>query len=43
MEQAFLKILSFNLCTPTAYVFINTYAVLCDMPEKLKNLTLVSV
>ncbi|KAL7734535.1 hypothetical protein ACLKA6_010850 [Drosophila palustris] len=40
MEQAFLKILSFNLCTPTAYVFINTYAVLCDMPQKLKNLTL---
>lgn len=41
MEQVFLKILSFNLCTPTPYVFINTYAVLCDMPEKLKALTLV--
>ncbi|KAH8419550.1 hypothetical protein KR222_005226 [Zaprionus bogoriensis] len=40
MEQVFLKILSFNLCTPTPYVFINTYAVLCDMPEKLKSLTL---
>ncbi|ALC44477.1 CycA [Drosophila busckii] len=40
LEQVLLKILSFNLCTPTAYVFINTYAVICDMPEKLKNLTL---
>ncbi|XP_017059417.1 G2/mitotic-specific cyclin-A [Drosophila ficusphila] len=40
MEQVILKILSFDLCTPTAYVFINTYAVLCDMPEKLKFLTL---
>lgn len=42
MEQVILKILSFDLCTPTAYVFINTYAVLCDMPEKLKYMTLVS-
>lgn len=41
MENVFLKILSFNLCTPTPYVFINTYAVLCDMPEKLKYMTLV--
>ncbi|KAH8286899.1 hypothetical protein KR018_007718 [Drosophila ironensis] len=40
MEQVILKILSFDLCTPTAYVFINTYAVMCDMPEKLKYLTL---
>ncbi|KAH8370018.1 hypothetical protein KR093_001892 [Drosophila rubida] len=40
MEQVFLKILTFNLCTPTAYVFINTYGVLCDMNDKLKNLTL---
>ncbi|EDW94205.1 G2/mitotic-specific cyclin-A isoform X1 [Drosophila yakuba] len=40
MEQVILKILSFDLCTPTAYVFINTYAVLCDMPEKLKFMTL---
>ncbi|XP_020802019.1 G2/mitotic-specific cyclin-A isoform X2 [Drosophila serrata] len=40
MEQVILKILSFDLCTPTAYVFINTYAVLCDMPDKLKYLTL---
>nr|BAA01628.1 cyclin A [Drosophila melanogaster] len=40
MEQVILKILSFDLCTPTAYVFINTYAVLCDMPEKLKYMTL---
>nr|XP_036671379.1 G2/mitotic-specific cyclin-A [Drosophila suzukii] len=40
MEQVILKILSFDLCTPTAYVFINTYSVLCDMPERLKFLTL---
>ncbi|XP_016970531.1 G2/mitotic-specific cyclin-A [Drosophila rhopaloa] len=40
MEQVILKILSFDLCTPTAYVFINTYAVLCDMPDRLKFLTL---
>ncbi|KAH8261495.1 hypothetical protein KR044_010316 [Drosophila immigrans] len=42
MEQVFLKILNFSLSTPTPYVFVNTYAVLSDMPEKLKNLTLVS-
>ncbi|EDV97219.1 G2/mitotic-specific cyclin-A [Drosophila grimshawi] len=40
MENVFLKILSFNLCTPTPYVFINTYAVMSDMPEKLKCMTL---
>lgn len=40
MEQVILKILSFDLCTPTAYVFINTYAVMCEMPERLKYLTL---
>ncbi|XP_034657981.1 G2/mitotic-specific cyclin-A isoform X2 [Drosophila subobscura] len=40
MEQVILKTLSFDLCTPTAYVFVNTYAVMCDMPEKLKSLTL---
>ncbi|XP_017136112.1 G2/mitotic-specific cyclin-A [Drosophila miranda] len=40
MEQVILKTLSFDLCTPTAYVFINTYSVMCDMPEKLKSLTL---
>ncbi|EDW79356.1 uncharacterized protein Dwil_GK13671 [Drosophila willistoni] len=40
MEQVILKVLSFDLCTPTAYVFVNTYAVLSDMPERLKYLTL---
>ncbi|KAH8280734.1 hypothetical protein KR054_004953, partial [Drosophila jambulina] len=39
-ERSMLRILSFDLCTPTAHVFINTYAVLCDMPDKLKYLTL---
>ncbi|XP_075160379.1 cyclin A [Haematobia irritans] len=40
MEQIILKILSFDLCTPTAYVFINTYSVLTDIPDKVKFLTL---
>ncbi|KAH8315327.1 hypothetical protein KR074_009791 [Drosophila pseudoananassae] len=40
MEQVILKILSFDLCTPSAYVFINTYAVMCEMPERLKYLSL---
>ncbi|XP_030385511.1 G2/mitotic-specific cyclin-A [Scaptodrosophila lebanonensis] len=40
MEQIILKILSFDLCTPTPYVFVNTYAVLTDIPERLKYLTL---
>uniref|UniRef100_A0A034WTK0 G2/mitotic-specific cyclin-A n=1 Tax=Bactrocera dorsalis TaxID=27457 RepID=A0A034WTK0_BACDO len=39
MEQIILKILAFDLCTPTAYVFINTYAVLLNMTDKLKFLT----
>ncbi|XP_036327091.1 G2/mitotic-specific cyclin-A isoform X2 [Rhagoletis pomonella] len=39
MEQIILKILAFDLCTPTAYVFINTYAVLLDMTDRLKYLT----
>lgn len=42
MEQIILKILAFDLCTPTAYVFINTYAVLLDMTDRLKFLTQVS-
>ncbi|TMW40934.1 hypothetical protein DOY81_013986, partial [Sarcophaga bullata] len=40
MEQIILKILAFDLCTPTAYVFINTYSVLIDIPDKVKFLTL---
>ncbi|KAM7358088.1 cyclin A isoform 1-T3 [Cochliomyia hominivorax] len=40
MEQIILKILAFDLCTPTAYVFINTYSVLVDIPDKVKFLTL---
>lgn len=39
MEQIILKILAFDLCTPTAYVFINTYAVLLNVTDKLKFLT----
>ncbi|XP_062133366.1 G2/mitotic-specific cyclin-A [Drosophila sulfurigaster albostrigata] len=40
MEQVFLKILTFNLSTPTPYVFMTTYGVMSDMPEKLKSLAL---
>lgn len=40
MEQIILKILSFDLCIPTSYVFLNTYAVLYDMPDKVKFLAL---
>ncbi|XP_017085700.1 G2/mitotic-specific cyclin-A-like [Drosophila eugracilis] len=40
MEQVILKNLCFDLSTPTAYVFINTFAALCDMPERLKFLAL---
>ncbi|XP_054729744.1 G2/mitotic-specific cyclin-A-like [Anastrepha obliqua] len=39
MEQIILKILAFDLCTPTAFVFVNTYATLLDMTDKLKFLT----
>ncbi|XP_054731830.1 G2/mitotic-specific cyclin-A-like [Anastrepha obliqua] len=39
MEQIILKILAFDLCTPTAYVFVNTYATLLDMTDRLKFLT----
>lgn len=38
MEQIILKILSFDLCIPTAYAFLNTYAVLYDMPYQVKFL-----
>ncbi|XP_067643756.1 G2/mitotic-specific cyclin-A isoform X2 [Eurosta solidaginis] len=39
MEQIILKILAFDLCTPTAFVFINTFAVLLNMTDRLKFLT----
>ncbi|XP_055907252.1 G2/mitotic-specific cyclin-A [Eupeodes corollae] len=38
MEQIILKILSFDLCIPTSYAFLNTYAVLYDMPHQVKFL-----
>lgn len=38
MEQIILKILSFDLCIPTSYAFLNTYAVLYDMPYQVKFL-----
>lgn len=40
MEQIMLKILSFDLCAPTSYVFINTYAVLYNMPDQVKFLAM---
>ncbi|KAH8361345.1 hypothetical protein KR200_007360 [Drosophila serrata] len=41
MERFMLKILSFNLVTPTAYAFVKMYAVMCDeMCETLKSLAM---
>ncbi|XP_075170516.1 G2/mitotic-specific cyclin-A-like [Haematobia irritans] len=40
MEIIILKILSFDLCTPTSYVFINTYLVQTDNAKKVKFLSL---
>lgn len=38
MEQIILKILSFDLCVPTSYAYINTYSVLYDMSKEEKFL-----
>ncbi|KAH8291558.1 hypothetical protein KR018_000410, partial [Drosophila ironensis] len=38
MEQVMLKMLSFDLGTPTPYGFINAYSVMCAIPKKLKCL-----
>ncbi|XP_035903397.1 G2/mitotic-specific cyclin-A [Anopheles stephensi] len=40
MEQLILKVLSFDLTVPTALVFINTYCVMNDVPDKVKYLAM---
>lgn len=40
MEQLILKVLSFDLTVPTSLVFINTYCVMNDVPDKVKCLAM---
>ena len=40
MEQLILKVLSFDLSVPTTLVFTNNYAVMNDVPDKVKFLTM---
>lgn len=40
MEQLILKVLSFDLTVPTSLVFINTYCVMNDVPDKVKYLAM---
>ncbi|KAH8238187.1 hypothetical protein KR032_000894 [Drosophila birchii] len=40
MEKIVLLTLSCQLCTPTAFIFIRTYAEMCAMPAQLMNLTM---
>lgn len=40
MEQLILKVLSFDLTVPTSLVFINTYCVMNDVPDKVKHLAM---
>lgn len=41
MEQLILKVLSFDLSIPTVVMFVNLFAVMLNIPEKLKYLTQV--
>lgn len=41
MEQLILKVLSFDLSVPTSLVFINVYAIMNDIPDKVKYLAMV--
>lgn len=36
MEKLLLKVLSFDLNSPTSYSFINLYAAMMNMPNKVK-------
>lgn len=40
MEQLMLKVLSFDLTVPTSLVFINSYCVMNDVPDKVKYLAM---
>lgn len=42
MEQLILKVLSFDLSVPTSLVFINVYAIMNDISDKVKWLAMVS-
>jgi len=42
MEQLILKVLSFDLTVPTTYVFMNNYAIINNIPDKIKFLAMVS-
>uniref|UniRef100_A0A182RD17 Uncharacterized protein n=1 Tax=Anopheles funestus TaxID=62324 RepID=A0A182RD17_ANOFN len=43
MEQLMLKVLSFDLTVPTSLVFINSYCVMNDVPDKVKYLAMVNI
>lgn len=36
MEKLLLKVLSFDLCAPSSLSFINIYACMMNIPEKVK-------
>jgi cyclin A len=40
MEQLILKVLSFDLSVPTSLVFTNSYAVMNDVPDKVKYMAM---
>jgi cyclin A len=41
MEKLLLKVLTFDLSAPSTLCFINLFAVMMNMPEKIKFLALV--
>lgn len=42
MEYLILKVLSFDISGPTIITFLHHFAVLCDIPEKVLNLSMVN-
>jgi hypothetical protein len=42
MEKLLLKVLSFDLNSPTSYSFINLYAAMMNMPNKVKFMAQVN-
>lgn len=43
MEKLLLKVLSFDLCAPSALSFINLYTVMMIIPEKIKFMAQVNI
>jgi cyclin-A len=41
MEKLLLKVLSFDLCAPSTLSFINLYAAMMNIPEKVQHLAKV--